>query len=119
MAIVWRPSRRPSGRPETVVTDMRAFFGVLVFLALVATAAPSYACMFSTDCKPGSECVKPSGSLYGYCVGGMFPGNSNDRRPARNPLDITGKQGNTCMFDTQCGPGGVCVTGSGIYGACM
>lgn len=77
------------------------------------------ACQFDTDCDPGSSCLKSSRSLYGYCVGGLNPGNQNDRQPARNILDTTGRQGNTCSFDTDCGPGGKCLKGSGIYGTCM
>jgi hypothetical protein len=39
------------------------------------------------------------------CYGRLFPGNSNDQQPVRNPLDINQTVGNTCSFDTDCGPG--------------
>ena len=76
--------------------------------------------MFDTDCQFGSTCLKSSGSLYGYCVGGMNPGNDNDRRPARDPLDMTGKRGNTCTSDFDCGIGGSCVKSSWSFrGTCL
>ena len=78
------------------------------------------ACAFDTDCSPGSYCLKGSYSLYGYCAGGLFPGNDYDSTPAYNPLDITGKQGNTCSFDIECGIGGSCYKdGYNIYGVCL
>lgn len=93
---------------------------ILVAFVLIGFSKISLACSFDTDCNIGSKCMKSSGSLYGYCMGGLNPGNQNDRRPARNPLDMTGKQGNTCSFNTDCGIGGKCVKGSGsIYGTCI
>ena len=89
-----------------------------VFLVLWATN--TIACGFDTDCAPGSKCLKRSGEIYGVCVGGTHPGNSNDRRPVYSPTDINRTYGNTCGFDTDCGPGSTCVKGSGsIYGTCM
>lgn len=79
----------------------------------------SHACQFNTDCNPGSQCLKASGSLYGVCVGGIAPGNSNDRQPVYAPLDINQTYGDTCSFDTDCGPGSTCVKSGGIYGTCM
>ena len=94
----------------------------IVFAAfLVAMAgSPVFACGSDFDCHLGSRCVKAAGSLYGYCMGGMYPGNSYDRRPAYNPLDLTGKQGNTCSSSFDCGIGGACVKGAGsLYGTCL
>ena len=91
--------------------------GVLVSALAIANVA--FACAFDADCAVGSKCYKPRGSLYGYCVGGLNPGNQYDRQPARDPLDITGKKGNTCSFDIDCGVRGKCVKGGGIYGTCL
>ena len=76
--------------------------------------------MFDTDCSPGSRCLKSAGALYGYCVGGIQPGNRYDNQPFDDPLDYTGKKGNTCSFNVDCGPGGQCVKSAGsIYGTCL
>ena len=95
---------------------------ILSFLVLVLNISiitTVRACSFDTDCEPGSKCLKKSGSIYGVCVGGISPGNSNDRRPVYSPRDINGTYGNTCSFNTDCGPGYVCVKSGGIYGTCM
>lgn len=97
-----------------------AFLAALLLAISLLHVGPANACMFDTDCQVGSVCLKSSGSLYGYCMGGMNPGNQNDRKPSRNPLDMIGKQGNTCSFDFDCGIGGQCVKGVGqIYGTCL
>lgn len=90
-------------------------------LYVVALVFPTtvFACSFDTDCNPGSKCAKASGSIYGVCLGGISPGNSNDSQPVRAPLDINGTYGNTCSFNTDCGPGSVCVKQGGIEGVCM
>ena len=89
---------------------------ILVFLA----PSGGFACSFDTDCMPGSKCLKESGSIYGVCVGGIFPGNRNDRQPVKAPLDLDKTYGNTCSFDTDCGPSSVCFKPSGsMYGTCL
>ncbi len=83
---------------------------IVFTIILLCLLIPKFAnaCAFNLDFNIGSKCMKPSGSLYGYCVGGMNPWNSNDKKPAYNPLDMTGKQGNTCQFDLACGIGNKC-----------
>lgn len=91
-----------------------------LFILFTLIAAHSHACQFDTDCEVGSKCLKNSYSLYGSCVGGLSPGNQYDQRPTRYPMDMTGKRGETCQFDVQCGVGGRCVkSGYSIYGTCM
>jgi hypothetical protein len=90
----------------------------LAFFACLSREA--FACQFDTDCNPGSKCMKAQGQLYGVCVGGISPGNSNDKTPVYDPLDPNHTTGNTCQFNTDCGPGGKCVkSGNSIYGTCM
>lgn len=98
---------------------MRLVSFVAIALLSLTFAGEALACQFDTDCQVGSKCVKPSRSIYGWCVGGLNPGNANDRKPARDPLDLTGKKGNTCSFDVDCGVGGECVKSGGIYGTCL
>lgn len=89
-------------------------------LLAILLAESASACQFDTDCGVGSKCVKSGANIYGWCVGGLNPGNANDKKPARDPLDITGKRGSTCTFDVDCGAGGQCVKGSGsIRGTCL
>lgn len=92
---------------------------VLLFLAVIFPGM-SIACSFDTDCDPGSKCLKGRGELYGVCAGGISPGNKNDRQPVSAPLDTNRTYGNTCSFDTDCGPGSKCAKQSGsIEGVCL
>ena len=95
---------------------------IVFTIILLCLLIPKFAnaCAFDLNCNIGSKCMKPSGSLYGYCVGGMFPGNSNDSQPAYNPLDISGKQGDTCSWDLECGIGNKCYKPNfSLYGTCL
>jgi hypothetical protein len=92
---------------------------VSIAFGMATIAPPVLACQFDTDCQPGSKCAKADGQLYGMCYGGLSPGNNNDRKPVRDPLDVSGKRGNTCQFDVDCGPGNQCAKPSGeLYGVC-
>lgn len=71
-------------------------------------------CQFDSDCAIGSTCVK-SGGMYGQCMGGMNPGNSNDRAPA---TDFGRGGGYTCSFDSDCKIGYACIK-SGMKGVCL
>jgi hypothetical protein len=91
----------------------------ILFIAVLVLPSVVLACTFDTDCNVGSRCAKASGSMNGVCVGGMSPGNSNDRQPVTAPMDMNRTYGNTCSFSTECGPGSVCVKQGGIQGVCM
>jgi hypothetical protein len=95
---------------------------VLIVLATAAIVMPglALACQFDTDCSPGSQCLKSSGSIYGVCAGGLSPGNDDDRQPVYDPLDPNESVGNTCSFDVDCGPGNRCLKSDGhIKGVCV
>ena len=92
---------------------------LFVLLVLSLFSSPAIACMFNTDCAPGSRCLKSSGSLYGVCAGGTTPGNQYDSQPVYAPLDINRTTGDTCSFNTDCGPGSTCLKSGGIYGVCV
>lgn len=94
-------------------------FIMALIAAFIFLPATIFACSFDTDCNPGSKCAKASGSIYGVCLGGISPGNSNDSQPAHAPLDPNNTYGNTCSFNADCGPGSECVKQSGIEGVCM
>ena len=83
-------------------------------IALMLSSTYAISCSFDTDCDVGSKCIK-NGGLYGYCMGGMNPGNSYDREPA---TDLGGGGGWTCSFNTDCDPGYTCLK-SGLQGVCV
>jgi hypothetical protein len=85
------------------------FLLLLLIVGAVSLRADSaLACQFTTDCQPGSRCLK-AGGLYGVCAGGLFPGNKHDQVPVFDPLDPNGTVGNTCSFTVDCGPGSFCL----------
>lgn len=93
---------------------------IVMILFFSFTPLNSFACSFDTDCQVGSKCVKSRGNIYGICVGGMNPGNNNDRTPVIDPLDLDRSYGNTCSFDTDCGVSNKCFKEQGyIKGVCV
>jgi hypothetical protein len=101
---------------------MKASFiaSCVAVLTLIACATEAMACSFDVDCEVGSRCLKSSGSIYGVCAGGLWPGNSNDQEPVYDPLDLDETVGNTCSFDIDCGVSNKCMKSSGsIDGVCV
>ena len=89
-------------------------------MALALSITTSIAFSFDADCEVGSKCVKSSGSIYGVCAGGLFPGNSNDQAPVYNPLDLDRSFGKICLFDLNCGVTKKCLKEAGSkYGVCV
>ncbi|PPD05409.1 MAG: hypothetical protein CTY29_01210 [Methylobacter sp.] len=94
-------------------------FGNMLIMLLGLSAASVYACQVDNDCALGSRCVRTAGQLNGVCQGGNNPGNQNDKNPYRTPGDFTGKKGNTCTLNTDCGISGKCVKGNNYTGHCQ
>lgn len=93
---------------------MRTIFNrAALAAALFFSSSYAVPCQFDSDCDVGSRCVK--NGMYGYCMGGMRPGNTNDRTPA---TDSGGGGGYTCSFSSDCKVGYECVK-SGLQGVCM
>lgn len=98
----------------------RTALASLIVLSSLMFASSANACRFDEDCAVGSKCLKAQFALEGVCAGGNDPGNDSDRRPYRNQMDTSGKVGNTCSFDTDCGVGNVCLKDMGsIKGVCL
>ena len=96
------------------------YLRIAIALIFTLVSYQAIACSFDTDCGVGSKCVKPRGNIYGICAGGMNPGNSNDRVPVKDPLDLDRTYGNTCSFDTDCGVSNKCYKERGqIKGVCV
>src|SRR4051812_48446693 len=93
---------------------------LLVLAAALAAALGSdaRACDTKFDCAVGSSCVHTDAFSPGVCLGGMFPGNSDDSGPRSLTPISDGTRGKTCSFDTECDVGQRCLK-SGLYGACL
>jgi len=92
----------------------KVFFISLIFTSVI------FSCEFDTDCEVGSQCIKSSGSLYGICAGGVYPGNNYDEVPVKGEFDLDGTYGNTCSFDIDCGINNKCYKENGsINGVCV
>jgi hypothetical protein len=96
----------------------RALLALLAVLSLVVSG-DALACQSDADCQEGFKCSKARGSFYGSCVGGLAPENETDRKPVRDPLDGADGSRAGCSFDSDCGPRGRCLKGSGIRGSCL
>jgi hypothetical protein len=80
---------------------------LIVVTILCLTSTPAFACVFDTDCKPGSTCRDS------MCSGDLPSDNDHDDVPVKRS---TGK---TCVYDDDCQPGSRCIKGSGIEGVCI
>ena len=63
--------------------------------------------------------MKEVGKREGVCMGGMNPGNRNDRNPYSNPMNSNSSVGNTCQYNTDCSSRERCVKERGLNGVCM
>ena len=76
---------------------------------LCLTSTPAFACVFDTECKPGTTCVD------GSCSRDLLSGAGDDDSPAkRSP-----SKGKTCGYDGDCDAGSRCIKGSGSEGVCL
>jgi hypothetical protein len=80
---------------------------LVTILCLAST--PVFACVFDTECKPGTACVD------GNCSRDMLSGSGDDDVSAkRSP-----SKGKACGYDGDCDPGSRCFKGSGPEGVCL
>jgi hypothetical protein len=92
---------------------------LFVTAALLGTSS-AWGCVVGSDCAIGSRCLKKDGAAYGLCVGGLHPGNENDRRPVEKSFDMDKTFGNTCSYDMDCGLSNRCARRPGkMSGVCV
>ena len=76
---------------------------------LCLTSTPAFACVFDSECKPGTSCTD------GVCDRDLLSGNGDDNVPVkRSP-----SKGKACGYDGDCDPGSRCIKGSGPEGVCL
>ena len=76
---------------------------------LCLTSTPAFACVFDSECKPGTSCTD------GVCDRDLLSGNGDDNVPVkRSP-----SKGKACGYDGDCDPGSRCIKGSGSEGVCL
>ena len=80
---------------------------LVTILCLAST--PAFACVFDSECKPGTSCTD------GVCDRDLLSGNGDDNVPVkRSP-----SKGKACGYDGDCDPGSRCIKGSGSEGVCL
>ena len=82
---------------------------LILVTILCLTSTPAFACVFDTDCKPGTMCVD------GNCSRDLLSGS--DHNDAHD--DVPVKRGKTCGYDGDCDQGSRCIKGSGAEGVCL
>jgi hypothetical protein len=80
---------------------------LIIVTILCFTSIPAFACVFDTDCKPGSECRD------GACTRDLLSDDGHDDAPVKPPTS------KTCIYDDDCSPGSSCIKGTGLKGVCI
>ena len=80
---------------------------LIIVTILCLTSTPAFACVFDTDCKPGTECHD------GACTRALD--DDHDDAPVKRS---TGR-GKTCIYDDDCSPGSRCIKGTRLEGVCI
>jgi hypothetical protein len=83
--------------------------GLILITILCLASTPAFACVFDTECKPGTSCTD------GVCGRDLLSGSGDNDAPVkRSP-----SKGKTCGYDGDCDPGSRCIKGSGPEGVCI
>jgi hypothetical protein len=85
---------------------------LIVITIVCLTSTPAFACVFDTDCKPGSTCVDSVCSDELRKDQGELPsGDAN--------VPMKRRTSKTCEDDSDCSQGSRCIKGSGLEGVCI
>ena len=84
---------------------------MIVVTILCLAPTPAFACVFDTDCNPGSTCVD------NVCSDKLRSGNDQDDNVPMKPAPR--KTSQTCEDDSDCRQGSSCIKGSGLEGVCI